>query len=91
MCEQDFHVPFACVRVCVSACECAPCFKTSAYVYLRSTYGGNELHFHFKATSRQQQKLLSSINVILRESERDSETRAERNTQQPSNKNSPGC
>lgn len=44
------HLGRECVCVCVSEC---------------SSYGTNELNFHFKATSQQQQKLLSSINVIF--------------------------
>lgn len=48
-------------------------------VCVHSVYGANEIHFHFKATSQQQEKLLSSVNVILGE-ERDSKTHAEGNT-----------
>lgn len=48
-----------------------PC--RSVCVGAHATYGANEIHFHFKATSQQQQKLLSSINVILgTERDRDS-------------------
>lgn len=58
-------------------------------VYARSTYGASELHFHFKATSQQQQKLLSSINVILgRES--NSVIQRTRHTQSFSDNYSPG-
>lgn len=52
------------VRACVCVCVCP-----------RSTYGVNELHYHFKASS-QQYEVLSSINVILGR-ERGSETQRE--------------
>lgn len=71
----------ACVRA-VRACARA-----------HPTYGANELHFHFKATSQQQQKLLSSINVIFQEKarQRHTHTHTERNTSSRSDNYSPGC
>lgn len=70
--------------VCACVCDTVTAHLRGLWVRVccvcvRSTYGANELHFHFKATSQQQQKLLSSINVILGR-ERDSETHTERNT-----------
>lgn len=63
--------------VCVSRtpmlCEDVPAVLHQC-VHARSTYGANELHFHFKATTRQQ-KLLSSNNVILKERGRQRDVR----------------